>query len=764
MLRVHLAGLGLLFLVAGSLPAADPDLRLTGTGPAAIHSVQLLTSVARKYEKLELAIELDAEYQNPFDPADISLEAHFVTPSGQEQVAPGFLWWECERSRQGGSRQRERVVPTGIAQWRVRFCPTLPGEYRYWLVLDDGTNRVETKPARFVAADAEHAGLVRVAKGNRHYFEHDDGTPYFPIGENVCWSGPLGTYEYDNYWRKLSEHGANYARLWVGPFDLFTLERSVRNSDDPAGPGRYDLVNSWRLDYVVELAQRCDLKLMYCIESFNSLRSSPMHARWDSCPYNVANGGPCQRPEEFFTNSEAKRLFKQRLRYIVARWSYSPAILSWEFWNEVNIIEKYISKDSVAWHREMARYLRELDLYDHLITTSWAGVEGDPLVDALPEMDYIQSHQYGARDAAAFMIDVCHDKFQRFEKPHYFGEFGTGTQAEGTREDTDGIHLHNGLWSGVVSGAAGAAMIWWWDSYVEPLDLYYHFQPVAEFVRDVPFNRLDYRPAVITSVEYAGTPPPPRWETLDINPQQGSWTSAPYNKAVSVTAQRSGNVDRAERLSRVLHGVRNHPTLHNPVTFHVDYAQEGRFVVVVAGVSGHGGAKLKVYLDQQLKIDQDLADTDDSKRTLTQYNGQYAVTVPPGKHEIRVVNDGNDWLFVGYRLTNYRLRTQPALQAYGLVAPHASTGQPAALVWIKNEHHTWFLSNQGEELVTVPATCVTVAGISDGSYDIEWWDTYTGRVTHRDAAQATGGNLTLEVRAVTKDVACRVKKRSSTGH
>ena len=85
----------------------------------------------------------------------------------------------------------------------------------------------------------------------------------------------------------------------------------------------------------------------------------------------------------------------------MARWSYSPAILSWEFWNEVNIIEKYISEDSVPWHREMARYLRELDPYDHLITTSWAGTEGDPDVDALPEMDYIQSHQYGARDAAA---------------------------------------------------------------------------------------------------------------------------------------------------------------------------------------------------------------------------------------------------------------------------------------------------------------------------------------------------------------------------
>lgn len=451
MIRYTMAGLGLLLLAGSVLAAADNVDRMVGTGPAAIISVKSNSAAPATFEKFELTIDLKAKYQNPFDQADVALDAHFVTPNGTEQIVPGFLWWQCERSQQGNSRRREQVRPTGRAEWRVRYCPTMPGDYRYWLVLDDGTNRVQTEPASFRAVASEHRGMVRIAKDNPLYFEHDDGTPYFGIGENVCWPGPLGTYDYDNYWKKLAEHGANYARLWIGPFDAFTLERVARGANDAAGLGRYDLVNSWRLDYVIDLAEQRHLKLMYCIDSFNSLRIKPSHAMWNNCPYNAANGGPCQRPEEFFTNPEAKKLFKRRLRYIVARWSYSPAILSWEFWNEVNIIEKYISADSVAWHREMARYLRKLDPYNHLITTSWAGTVGDPNVDALPEMDYIQSHQYGARDAAAFMIEVCHQKTLRFGKPHYFGEFGTGTQAEGTREDTTGIHLHNGLWSGVAS-------------------------------------------------------------------------------------------------------------------------------------------------------------------------------------------------------------------------------------------------------------------------------------------------------------------------
>lgn len=744
----------LLSQAAAVVEAAENGL--TGQGPAKFVSVAPGAAEIPAFSKFELTIDLQAEYTNPFDPADVALEARFITPAGQEHVVPGFLYWECQRSKQGSDKPWEQVRPAGKATWRIRYCPTVPGEYRYRLVLDDGTSRVETPPASFRAVASESPGMVRIAKANPLYFEHDDGSPYFAIGENVCWPGRLGTYDYDNYWARLSEHGANYARLWIGPFDVFTLERVARDSSDPAGLGRYDLVNSWRLDYVVDLAEQKGLKLMYCIDSFNSLRIKPPHAMWDRCPYNAANGGPCRQPEEFFTNPAARELFKRRLRYTVARWSYSPAILSWEFWNEVNIIEKYVSEDSAAWHREMARYLRELDPYDHLITTSWAGTEGDPAVDALPEMDYIQSHQYGARDAAAYMIDVCRQKTRRYGKPHYFGEFGTGTEAEGTREDSEGIHLHNGLWSGVVSGAAGTAMLWWWDNYVEPKNLYYHFRPVAEFVRDVPFHKLDYRPLEIASIDYAGSPPPPRREALTLYPDRGSWEPAPFNEPITVTVHTDGRVEGGDRLSRVLHGQRNHRRLHNPATFQVDYAEAGKFIVEVNGVSGHGGAKLKVYLNGELRIDKVLADNDTSTKTLTQYDGDYPLDVPAGRHEIRVVNDGNDWLFVGYRLPDYRRRTDPGLKAWGLVADSAAAGEPAALVWIKNERYTWYNHNQGETLRAVPATRATLSGLTDGSYEIRWWDTYAGRIIRRENAVAQKGKLVLQVEELLKDVACQV--------
>ncbi|MBI3922683.1 MAG: DUF5060 domain-containing protein [Armatimonadetes bacterium] len=729
---------------------------MTSKGPAALLKVEPNLQPVPRFGKLELSVQLRGDYTNPFDPEDVSLEAHFLDPTGKEQVVPGFFYADYARSRVG---ETEQMKPTGQSGWRVRYCPLIEGKYRYWLSLKDGSSEVQGKPATFQVVKSARPGFVRVSKTDPLYFEHDNHESYFAIGENVCWSGNGGTYDYDNYWSRLSAEGANYARLWIGPFDLFTLERVPQDTADPVGLGRYDLSNSWRLDYVIDQAEQKGLKVMFCIDSFNSLRLSEPYPMWQGNPYNAKNGGPLAKPEQFFTDPEARKYMKRRLRYIIARWSYSPAVLSWEFWNEVDIIEKYLSKDVVAWHQEMARYLRDLDPCDHLITTSWAGTSGDPAVDALPEIDYVQSHQYGARDEAAYMSNVCLDKVKRYGKPHYFGEFGTGTMAEGTKEDEDGTHLHNGLWTGVMSNAAGTCMLWWWDNYVGPKNLYYHFKPVANFVKGLPFNKLRLRPAQVEEVRFSGTPPPARLEALTLNPDQGSWTPAPYNQPNTFTLGPAGEVDPKDRLAKVLHGKRNHTDLHNPATFQVDYEKDGQFIVQVAGVSGWGGAKLKVYLDGDLKLDRDFKDEGDSNETMTKYDGSYPVEVPKGKHTIQVVNDGNDWFYVSYRLPSYRRRTDPGLQIFGLKSESRQARGLAAMLWIKDERYNWFNHNQGEQLNEIPPTEFTLSGLKDGGYEVQWWDTYTGEVSRTESASAHGGKLTVPVPKLMKDVACKIFRR-----
>ena len=71
------------------------------------------------------------------------------------------------------------------------------------------------------------------------------------------------------------------------------------------------------------------------------------------------------------------------------------------------------------------------------------------------------------------------------------GEFGIDWVFKGgkTSLDHDGLHLHNALWSSIFTLSAGTAMTWWWDLYIDDLNLYHHFLPVSRFVRDIPWSK-----------------------------------------------------------------------------------------------------------------------------------------------------------------------------------------------------------------------------------------------------------------------------------
>jgi hypothetical protein len=63
--------------------------------------------------------------------------------------------------------------------------------------------------------------------------------------------------------------------------------------------------------------------------------------------------------------------------------------------------------------------------------------------------------------------------------------------------DQDGVHMHNGIWAAIAHGAAGSAQLWWWGQYVDPKNLYYHFQAVANFAKDVPWTTAGFTPAAV---------------------------------------------------------------------------------------------------------------------------------------------------------------------------------------------------------------------------------------------------------------------------
>ena len=62
------------------------------------------------------------------------------------------------------------------------------------------------------------------------------------------------------------------------------------------------------------------------------------------------------------------------------------------------------------------------------------------------------------------------------------------TRVQFQDKDPKGWAIHNALWAGLTSFVAGGPMPWWHERYIDKLDLYFHFDSLAQFARDLPLG------------------------------------------------------------------------------------------------------------------------------------------------------------------------------------------------------------------------------------------------------------------------------------
>lgn len=468
--------------------------------------VRILTPAAGQFEKVEIAFAPERAPENPFDPNEVTLDAWITLPSGKQARVPGFWFQDYRRaiSNPGatGVDRVEALTSEGKPEWRVRFSSGEVGRHSFVLELKDSAGVHRSAGFGFSVTAGTRRGVIRVSPRNHAFFEDGPGHVFFPIGENLCmYERKEGTYYFDRLLRKLAAAGGNYVRLWQeyyvpgdpskiaaageGGFTGFPLETQA------LGLGRYDLPSAWRLDYVAELCEK--LGVRWQLSSEMVVWWERKLARWKRNPYSAANGGPCVNPEDYFTDPKARELVRRRLRYNVARWGWTTNLLAWELWNEVDNMDNFNSDACARWHREMGSYLKQIDPWQHLITTSWR----DRKTFAVPEIDIVQGHSYFGPeyDAAEYAIEDTNHLMTGFGKPFFFGEQGI----EGpVSVDPEGKHFHDCLWASSLSGAAGAGMYWWWHNYVEPYNLYHHYAPLARFVQDVDFPAYEWKPVTLS--------------------------------------------------------------------------------------------------------------------------------------------------------------------------------------------------------------------------------------------------------------------------
>jgi len=445
--------------------------------------------------RCEVSFTIDAEPRNPFDPDEITVDAR-ITNTGDDssRIRPAF-YYQGFTNNYGAPGQ-----PDGNPGWRIRFRPDAPGSFD--LTVDvttpDGTVSSTTQTIEVSAPESPWHGQVMPASDDLRYLAYESGRSFFPVGENMCWwnndvTDYTGRGDNPGWMKKLADNGGNFIRLWMATWG-FSLEWSYpegsRLGDYSARQDR-----AWALDRVFERADELGLMVELCMFSHGQF-STTNNSEWAANPYNTANGGFLDDPRDFFTNPEALRLTKNRLRYIVARWGAEPALLAWELFNEIDLTNPPEDGTQFAvvqheWHESMAGWLKDIDPYRHMVTSSISSFGTfwglDEAIFSLDDIDLVQVHNYGNEMLRFDIVDEVPglaSSYARFGKPVFFAELGVHSAGptETAATDPSFIGLHDLIWAPVFGPSAGSGMTWWWDNYIDANDQYFQFKAVADFV------------------------------------------------------------------------------------------------------------------------------------------------------------------------------------------------------------------------------------------------------------------------------------------
>jgi hypothetical protein len=723
--------------------AASGNTRLTSGQVSSSTEIGLYTPL-----KFILAVD-STLYTNPFDSNDIEMLGVFRSPSGAEKVIPGF-WMQPYVNHCIAPCQTEALQPDGEPVWQVRFTPQEIGPWTYTLQLRDNGAVVTEQTGQFAVTASGQAGFIQVGP-NRRYFQYENGQPYFPIGHNLNWSwedgGGLATYR--QWLQTLSASGGNYARLFIDVPWFIGLEW-----ERPVGDYRAAQKAAARLDMILEVAAEYGIALQlvllwhqalnFYVEPPVNIPSTPNRpdtsADWDNNPYSVLNGGPLSGPGVFFFDATARELFRRRLRYIVARWGYSPRVFAWEVVDRIDRTANYNPPTADIWLSDVASYLRQIDQQGHLITVG--SQTFDPVLAVNPFLDFTQTQFYQRRpletvaDQVTGSVNVIRRNLQLSSVPTLLTNYSLNPWYEPTLDDPDGIHFQTTLWAAALSGAGGGAASDWGDTYVVPQGLERYYRPLSAFVTGIDWATLNLQPAeasfVASDVSVYG---PVRVSSFNRQ------FRIPPGAPIDLTITADGILPDTTVIPSYLYGKVYDNQLSQPQTYHVALPVNTTLEVRVRAVDIEHSARLLVVVDGQ----------DAAELGLDAASENVSVRVPltAGEHTVVLDNTGDDWLELDW------------LQIDQLAGPVRvlslrDTAAGVALAWLQHRHYTWDEARAGA--VRTPVTGqYRLDRMPAGHYRAELWDPFTGVVLGEDfLAVASDGVLRFDLLPMDRMMALRL--------
>lgn len=474
---------------------------------------------ADTYQKVEIGIRLPisisdqiskfiyegGQGMNPYDPDDIDIRVTFR--NGKDSlVVPAFYMQKVS----GNLETNKWMVQEQLYNWRARFSTALPGEWSahpdIYVKGKKWTKGSQSEDVVFEIKSSMRKGPIRRSGHSKiasRYLEHADGSPFFAIGENLCWGGygsltPESNTRHVRWIKEMAINGGNFTRISLVPWEL-EFEWKQLNV--------YDQNACHAIDNIVETMDQHNVQAIMFLEIHDQFRHGEdwKTDRWELNPYQKLP--TVKTYQDFFTDSTAKAVYKKKLRYFLARWGYANSTSIIELLSEVNnTFLNYNNWDKTGqgerdmlkeWFIEMKEYIGS----EKLVSVSFATREWDkPHKKIYPHADLMFMHNYGQNEGQNYgfrykaVTGMMNNRATR-NKPMMIEELGGSNGPIPARPDscTD-LSFHNNLWSTCFMGSFGNGMNWWWDYASHNLGHYVLFKPASKFFANEEVNTEGYLP------------------------------------------------------------------------------------------------------------------------------------------------------------------------------------------------------------------------------------------------------------------------------
>ena len=353
----------------------------------------------RKFEKYEIDLFLKEFTGNPYNPEEIDIYAVFRNENTNEIYKVNAFYFKdyqftCNNLPDGnheyGSSQYEETFYESNNQninWKIRFSPPSVGEWNFTIFYSLNQISYHTiNNNNFTCFNSSYHGIIKKSNSKKNLIR--DNQLFFPIGENIERS-PYSSYTLNcidthnkiggicmfNKWlEELKSNNGNYIRFQTNAGFNSPSSLIYYNNNKPQQNFDIYLDNAFRIDKYFEKAENLDIAIKFSIIK-SDLLNETISSLWNNKnPWKILLDKEGCSACSFFFNENAKKEFKNLLRYIIARWGYSTQILAWELFDEVDLAKdetgSCINHANIdMWFDEMKSEIKNLDPLNHLVSS-----------------------------------------------------------------------------------------------------------------------------------------------------------------------------------------------------------------------------------------------------------------------------------------------------------------------------------------------------------------------------------------------------------